>query len=140
MKRPPYSGRLRRRRRPRPAAGRKLTLPLLEELIPTELPIACSLSASELPARLAQIAQLGRDALVDVELSGTYATLRFAAGAGVRERVTSVVAAESACCAFVAMKVSDKPDAVVLDITAPEDAELVLHELVDAFRGEPQAA
>ena len=57
-----------------------------------------------------------------------------------RERVTSVVAAESACCAFLAMHVSDEPDAVVLSITAPEDAELVLHELVAAFRGEPQAA
>ena len=108
--------------------------------MPTELPIVCSLSAAELPARLAQMAELGRDALVDVELTGTHATLRFALGAGVRERVTSVVAAESACCAFLAMQVSDEPDAVVLGITAPEDAELVLNELVDAFRGEPQAA
>ena len=107
--------------------------------MPTELPIACSLSATELPARLAQIAQLGH-ALIDVKLTGTHATLRFVAGAGVRERVTSVVAAESACCAFLAMQVRDEPDAVVLDITAPEDAERVLHELVGAFRGEPQAA
>ena len=38
------------------------------------------------------------------------------------------------------MHVSDEPDTVVLDISAPDDAELVLHELVDAFRGEPQAA
>jgi hypothetical protein len=98
------------------------------------------LSATELTARLAQIAELGRDALVEVELSGTHATLRFAARAGVRERVTSVAAAESACCAFLVMQVSDELDAIVLDISAPEDAELVLHELVDALRGEPQAA
>ena len=108
--------------------------------MPTDLPIVCSLSATELPARLAQIAELGRDALIDVKLSGTQATLRFAAGAGVRERVRSVVAAESACCAFLTMQVSDELDAVVLDITAPEGAELVLYELVAAFRGEPQAA
>jgi hypothetical protein len=38
------------------------------------------------------------------------------------------------------MQVSDEADAVVVDISAPEDAELVLSELVDAFRGEPQAA
>ena len=106
----------------------------------TDLPIACSLSAAELPARLAQMARLGRDALVNVELSGTHATLRFAAGADVRGRVTSVAAAESACCAFLAMQVRDEPDRVVLGIIAPEDAELVLRELVDAFRGEPQAA
>src|SRR3954452_8169636 len=108
--------------------------------MPTDLPIACSLTATELPVRLAQMAELGRDALVDVELSGTHAALRFAAGAGVRERVTSVVASESVCCAFLAMQVRAEPDAVVLDITAPQGAELVLRELVDAFGGEPQAA
>ena len=107
--------------------------------MPTDPPIACSLSATELPARLAQMAELGRAALVDVKLSGTRATLRFAAGTGVRERVASIAAAESACCAFLAMRVSDELDTVVLDISAPDDAELVLHELVDAFRGEPQA-
>ena len=103
--------------------------------MPTELPIACSLSPTELPARLALIAELGRDALVDVELDGTRAILRFAAGAEVRGRVASVVAAESACCAFLTMRVSDEPGAVVLDVTAPEDAEPVLHELLDAFHG-----
>ena len=108
--------------------------------MPTELPIACSLSATEQPVRLAQMTELGRDALVDVKLSGTRATLRFAAGADVRERVTSFVAAESACCPFLAMDVSGEPDAIVLSISAPEDAEPVLRELVDAFRGEPQAA
>jgi len=107
--------------------------------MPTELPIACSLSATEMPARLALMAELGRD-VVDVGLSGTRATLRFTAGPDVRERVESFVVAESACCAFLAMQVSDEPDAVVLDIGVPEDAELVLRELVDAFRGEPQAA
>jgi hypothetical protein len=113
---------------------------LLEDPMPTELPIACSLSATEMPARLALIAELGRDALLNVDLSGTHARLRFAAGTGVRGRVESFVVGESACCAFLAMQVSDEPDAVVLDISAPEDAELVLRELVDAFRGESQAA
>jgi hypothetical protein len=107
--------------------------------MPTELPIACSLSATELPARLALMAELGRDA-AGVELSGTRATLPFAAGPGVRERVERFVVAESACCAFLAMQVRDEPDAVVLDVSAPDDAELVLKELVDAFRGQPQAA
>jgi hypothetical protein len=106
--------------------------------MPTELPIACSLSPTELPARLALMAELGRDA--GVELSGTRATLRFAAGPSVRERVERFVVAESACCAFLAMQVRDEPDAVVLDVSAPDDAELVLKELVDAFRGQPQAA
>lgn len=102
--------------------------------MPTELPIACTLSATDLRARLAEMAELGRDALLEVELGGTHATLRFAAGADVRDRVMRVVAAEAACCAFLVMDVSDEPDAVVLSITAPEDAEVVLRELVDGLR------
>ena len=93
--------------------------------MPTELPIACSLSATELPARLAEIAELGRDALVDVELNGTHASCASRPARRARAR-RGFVAAESACCAFLPCSVSDEPDTVVLDITAPEDAELVL--------------
>ena len=91
--------------------------------MPTELPIACSLSATEQAVRLAQMAGLGRDALLDVKLSGTHATLRFAAGSSLRERVESFVAAESACCAFLAMQVTDEPDRVVLDTGGRRDPD-----------------
>jgi len=105
-----------------------------------ELPIACSLSATELPKRLAAMADLGRAALTDVHFEGRRAQLRFAAGAGVRDRVRAIVAVESECCAFLAMRVSDEADAVVLTIDAPEVADIVLVELVDAFRGDLDAA
>jgi hypothetical protein len=105
-----------------------------------ELPIACSLSASELRVRLAEMAALGDAALVDVRSEPTRAQLRFATGEGVRERVEAIVAAESSCCAFLTMSVSEEPDLVVLSIFAPEGAEIVLDELVAAFRTEPQAA
>jgi hypothetical protein len=108
--------------------------------MPAELPIACSLSATELPARLAEMAALGDAALVDERQDATHAELRFAGGAGVRERVEAIVDAESRCCAFLTMRVTGEPDAVVLTIDAPEGAELVLQELLDAFRGQPQAA
>jgi hypothetical protein len=108
--------------------------------MPAELPIACSLSATELPKRLAEMADLGRLALVHARIESLQAQLRFAAGAGIRERVEAVVAAESHCCAFLTMRVADEPDAVVLTIAAPEGAEVVLAELVEAFRGQPQAA
>jgi hypothetical protein len=108
--------------------------------MPTELPIACSLSATELPQRLAEMADLGRAALVDARMEPLQAQLRFAAGSGVRDRVAAVVAAESLCCAFLTMSVADEPDRVVLTITAPDGAEAVLGELVDAFRGQRQVA
>ncbi len=100
----------------------------------TELPIACSLSATDLSARLEEMADVGRASLLDATTTHARAKLRFAAGAGVRERVEAVVAAESRCCPFLSMRVSDEPDVVVLTIEAPDGAEPVLAELVDAFR------
>ena len=98
-----------------------------------DLPIACSLTASQLPARLAEIAALGAAALIDADHEGDRAELRFTAGADVRRRVDAIVAAESQCCAFLDMCVTEAPGAIVLTIRAPEGAESVLAELVDAF-------
>jgi hypothetical protein len=112
----------------------------MKDSMPVELPIACSLSATDLPGRLAEMAALGDAALVDSQQDATHAELRFAAGAGVRERVEAIVAAESECCAFLTMRVTAEPDTIVLTIDAPEAAELILRELLDAFRGRPQAA
>jgi hypothetical protein len=111
----------------------------MEVPMPAEPPIACSLSATELSLRLAEMAALGRAALVDAVANTTRAELRFAARAGVRDRVSAIVAAESRCCAFLTMRVTDERDAVVLTIDAPEGADLVLGELVDAFRGSSSA-
>jgi hypothetical protein len=77
---------------------------------------------------------------VDVSHGPSRAELRFAAGAGVRDRVDRVVAAESQCCAFLVMTIADEPDTVVLTIEALDGAALVLQELVEAFRGQPQVA
>jgi hypothetical protein len=99
----------------------------------SELPIACSLDSSELSQRLAEIAALGRDALLDARVDDSLAQLRFAARAGIRDRVEQIVDAESRCCAFLQMRVSEEPGTVVLTIEAPAEAQLVLDELVAAF-------
>ncbi len=99
----------------------------------TELPMACSLTAAQLPGRLAEMADLGRTALLEARCDGSHAQLRFAPGAGVHARVDAIVAAESQCCAFLAMRVRERADEVVLAIDAPAGAELVLGGLVDAF-------
>jgi hypothetical protein len=106
----------------------------------TDLPMACSLSDNDLTERLAEIAQLGRAALLEAHHDGTHAELRFAVGAGVRQRIDAIVAAESRCCAFLAMHVSDAPTSVVLTIDAPAGADEAVAEIVDAFRGQPPAA
>jgi hypothetical protein len=108
--------------------------------MPVELPIACSLSAPDFATRETEIAELRRAALIDARQDGVHAELRFAAGDGVRERIEALVAAESSCCSFLTMHVADEADVVRLTIDAPADAEVILGELVDAFRGSPQAA
>jgi hypothetical protein len=108
--------------------------------MPTPLSIACSLDATELPRRLAEMADVGRAALLDVAVGEARAELRFAAGNGIRERLDAIVAAESDCCAFLTMRVEDAPDLVVLTIDAPDGAGPILTELVNAFRGRTQVA
>lgn len=108
--------------------------------MPADLPIACTLSADEFPKRLSEMAALGHAALIDARVDATHARLRFAQGPGIRDQVEAIVAAESHCCAFLEMRTSEAPGAVVLEIDAPEGAELVLTEIVDAFRGVGQVA
>ena len=109
--------------------------------MPTQPPIACSLSATELPARLAEMADLGRAALLDARTDDGRAVLRFAAG---RRRAR---ARRGRCRRRVSMlrvpghaAVSDEPDAVVLTITGPEGAEPVARRARRArFAARPQA-
>jgi hypothetical protein len=106
--------------------------------MPNSSPIACSLTATELPERLAEMARLGREALVSVSAEPQRAELRFAAEREVRERVQAIAAAEAQCCAFLTLSVGDEADAVVLTIEAPENAEPVLADLVEAFACGPE--
>jgi hypothetical protein len=105
--------------------------------MPTELPIACSLSTTELPARLAEMSDLGQAALLDAERNGTRAILHFRPGAETSRRLAEIVAAEARCCAFLGMKLSDDDGGLALTIDAPADAAPVLDELVAAFAAAP---
>lgn len=101
-------------------------------MAPRSLPIACSLGADQLPARLETIRGLGCDGLLHSSVNGRTAHLSFRAG--VRARVEAVVAAEARCCAFLEMSLEAAPDgAVELRIEAPPGGETAMRELVDAF-------
>jgi hypothetical protein len=103
--------------------------------MPDQAPIACSLTAAELPGRLAEMAALGAGALDTVEENGRQTRLRFRASPGVRERLAGIVAAEAHCCAFLGMTLRDEPGLVVLTVEAPAGAEPVVAEMVAAFSG-----
>src|SRR5215217_5993124 len=102
-------------------------------------PIACSLSAAELPARLAEMSAVGRDALVDVELSDLSATLQFVASDDIDARLSAIVAAESGCCRFLRIDLHRSDERLTLTITAPRGAQPVLDDLVAAFSATAEA-
>jgi hypothetical protein len=102
----------------------------------TELPIACSLTAAELPARLVEMAAIGQSSLLGAEASERSAVLRYRGDRPTRARLAAIVAAEAECCAFLTVRLSDADDgAIRLAIEAPAGAEPVLRELVTALGG-----
>lgn len=99
----------------------------------TPLPLVCTLSVDELPARLDEVRDLSRHALRAKTPTGTHAVLSFDPAPGIRDRLAAIVAAESKCCAFLTMTLAVEPDAITLTIDAPADAAPVLDELLSSF-------
>jgi hypothetical protein len=89
----------------------------MEIVMTPEPPIACTLTAAQMPARLAEI----RAGICDQPT---------------RARLAAIVAAESACCAFLEFDLEDGPAETVLTIEAPNGGEEVMHQLVEAFGGD----
>jgi hypothetical protein len=106
----------------------------------TELPMACTLTPAELPARVAEMAAVGRDALEAAEVRDREAVLRFRVTGDTRERLAAIVAAEARCCAFLDMDLRHDAGRLVLTVGAPAGAEPVLDGLVAAFRGTAERA
>jgi hypothetical protein len=73
-----------------------------------DTPIACSLNKTDLRQRLTEIAELGADSLLSRDIDGNRHLLRFRADAGTRRRLENIIAAETKCCAFLDLSVSEK--------------------------------
>jgi hypothetical protein len=95
-----------------------------------DTPIACSLSADELPKRLAEMSAIGKDALMSVTTDGT---LRFRADEPTRDRLEAVIAAESECCSFLGLELSEGDGELALTIVAPDGADPIAAHLAAAF-------
>lgn len=95
--------------------------------------MACSLGASDLEQRLANIAELGANSLISHDVDGAQQLLRFRAGAETRRRLEDVIAAEGQCCAFFDMALSEEDNALILAIAAPEEASEIAAALAKAF-------
>jgi hypothetical protein len=98
-------------------------------------PIVCTLTADEMPKRLAQIRAIGEASLRSAETIGSQAALRFRADPLTRRRLEAIIAAEGQCCAFLSFELTEEREDLVLAIRGPAGSEPVMQELVAAFRG-----
>lgn len=103
------------------------------QTMPTDLPIACSLSAADMSVRAAEMGAIGRASLIGAEAEDGRAVLGFRVEAGTRERLAAIVAAEAECCPFLTMTLREEPGALVLAIEAPAGGESVVRDIVAAF-------
>jgi hypothetical protein len=106
----------------------------------SNLLIACTLDATNLKDRLAEMHAVGEAAVLTAETTGNKAVLRFRASDATHERLAAIVAAESECCAFLSLDLRDEHEQLALTIEAPEGGEPVMHELVAAFAGTSETA
>jgi hypothetical protein len=99
-------------------------------------PIACSLGAGDLEARLKAVRGLGRSALTRRERVGNGHRLRFRSEPGTRERLEEIVSAERACCPFLTLSLEEQDGEIVLTIAAPAGGEATAAALAAAFGAE----
>ena len=96
-----------------------------------EAQIACTLQPGDNKERLAWIAELAREALLDVSRKDLRLELKYAPS--VADRVREMVRKEQKCCAFLNFDLSEIVDGVRLTITAPERAREVADTLFEQF-------
>ena len=102
----------------------------------TPIPIACTLTAADYRARLAEISASSRDALRRVEQRADVLDLRYAPAAAARVR--ALVEKERTCCAFLTFDLRETADEVQLLVTVPEAALEAVPELLRELTGLPQ--
>jgi hypothetical protein len=90
------------------------------------IPIACTLSPDGFRARLALIDALAVDGLLDREPTATGLRVRLRDTPEIEQRTRELVAAESACCAFLNFDLGRDAGDLVLDINGPEDAQPII--------------
>ena len=92
----------------------------------TELPIACTLSADGLAARLELIDELASDGLLRRISTDAGLRVHLRDTPEIEERTRRLIAAEAACCAFLTFDLGREGDALVLAITGPPEARRVI--------------
>jgi hypothetical protein len=98
-----------------------------------DTPIACTLSPAGYRARLAEIADLSRQALRHVERRGLTLDLRYASEAAARVR--RLVEEERRCCPFLQFDLHESAHEARLLVTAPPAAAEAVSDLLFELTG-----
>ncbi len=91
-----------------------------------EPPIACTLSPDGMTARLALIDALAADGLLDRTPTASGLRVRLRDSPDIERRTRELIAAESACCAFLDFTLGREDGDLVLDITGPPNTRPVI--------------
>ena len=91
-----------------------------------EPPIACTLSPDGMTDRLALIDALAADGLLERTPTASGMRLRLRDTPDIEQRTRELVAAESACCAFLDFALGREDGDLILDITGPQNARPVI--------------
>lgn len=100
------------------------------------VPIACSLSAADYRERLAEVAEVGRSSLIEVEERPNEIVLHFRHSPSTQDRLRTIVSQEAACCAFLDLSLRATDTELVLTLRAPEAARPIVTDLIQSFRGD----
>jgi len=98
-----------------------------------ELPVACTLGASDGPARLQRWQQLHQIAAPTAQLTDGELEVRYRPGPGVLAELQDLVAEERVCCAFVSWAVTEDGGQPVLRVTAPRGSSQDIEPIAAIF-------
>jgi len=95
---------------------------------PPDVPIACSLSATDMRQRQSEIARLASGSLRSRTAIDGGQRLAFAVNDDTADQIDRLVAAEAECCPFLRMDVRRDGELVIVDVTGPADAQPIIEQ------------
>lgn len=98
------------------------------------IPIACSLAADHAGARIEEWRQFVSRRVVEIARSEGSVRLRLEDSDEALLLATDLARREKTCCAFFEFRLVPLPEAVWLEVEAPDEAAAILDELVNLRR------